>query len=254
MHVSSERLPSTCGPSPPDTIGLAPPTDAAFQAVLEQARQAREPDAEAGWLAVVAMLPGLRVVDRPALPKTPSAAHEATAEPQATGDLQPQVAPPSATAPRAASPDPQGAEADSERPWPLPDWAADRTRFWHRAARAAATGDEADVFRLQVRPPELGRVQLEIRVDSHGVHACAEVESAAAAELLQRDLAQLRERLARHQLELKRFDVELRDDSSGGRSDRPPRRPSRRRLVPPRLGVAAARPAQPSHQRLDVLA
>lgn len=96
---------------------------------------------------------------------------------------------------------------------------AERVRLIQRVSRAFETAlERGSPLRLRLSPPELGSVRLELQVRDGKLQARVEAETPAAQAVLLDNVGSLRERLHEHQLELERFEVELRDPSSGGRS------------------------------------
>ncbi len=105
-----------------------------------------------------------------------------------------------------------GAEARSGRSMALDSGNlghVDRVRFVQRVARAFQTAfDRGAPMRLRLSPPELGSVQLEIRLESGVLSARAMTESEQARALLVEHLPDLRERLAQQDVHISRFDVD----------------------------------------------
>lgn len=96
------------------------------------------------------------------------------------------------------------------------------------ASKAAAGGGS---IRLQLEPPQLGQMKLDIQVDKDGVRAAAVVESSQVKQVLLDNLPQLRQMFNEKGMDLQRFDVfqQLpnqqpgRDLMSGSRSFADPR-------------------------------
>ena len=92
----------------------------------------------------------------------------------------------------------------------------DRARFVHRvegAMRAAHQGDG----RIQVRlsPPDLGSVKIELALQNGVLSAKLEAETPAARNLLLESLPALRERLAQQDIQIEKFDVDVRQEGGG---------------------------------------
>jgi flagellar hook-length control protein FliK len=92
--------------------------------------------------------------------------------------------------------------------------AADRARFVHRVYRALHVAHErGGEVRLRLSPPELGNLTLELKLHDGTMTAHIEAETPAARALLLENLPVLKERLAAQDIQVERFDVELRDQS-----------------------------------------
>jgi flagellar hook-length control protein FliK len=92
-------------------------------------------------------------------------------------------------------------------------------RFVQRVERAfAAMSDGGGTVRLRLNPPELGSVHMEISVNKGVMKARLEAETKEAKNLLLENLPALRDRLAQQNIKIQKFDVDLRDPSSGGMS------------------------------------
>jgi len=95
----------------------------------------------------------------------------------------------------------------------------DRVRFVQRVEQAfAAMGDRGGSVRLKLSPPELGSVRVEITVNKGVMKAHFEAETKEAKNLLLENLPALRDKLAQQNIKIQKFDVDLRDPSSGGMS------------------------------------
>jgi flagellar hook-length control protein FliK len=95
----------------------------------------------------------------------------------------------------------------------------DSTRFVQRVEQAfAAMSDKGGTLRLKLSPPELGSVHMEITVSKGVMKARLEAETKEAKNLLLENLPALRDRLAQQNIKIQKFDVDLRDPSSGGMS------------------------------------
>lgn len=96
----------------------------------------------------------------------------------------------------------------------------DRVRFVQRVARAMHTAaDRGGELRLRLSPPELGSLKLEVTVHEGVLSARLETETPVARQVLMDNLPALRERLAEQNIKIDRFDVDVRDGSSGSSSD-----------------------------------
>ena len=68
--------------------------------------------------------------------------------------------------------------------------------------------------RLSLHPPELGRIQIEISVESNKLSAILVTETQVVKELMESHLGQLRQHLAQHDLRLENFQVAVGTDGS----------------------------------------
>ncbi len=92
--------------------------------------------------------------------------------------------------------------------------AADRVRLVQRVARAVEAARPDGEIRLRLRPPELGAVQLRMKMEDGALLAHIETETAQAQSLLTEHLPELRERLAELDIRVERFEVEWRGGSN----------------------------------------
>lgn len=100
---------------------------------------------------------------------------------------------------------------------------ADRVRFVQRVEQAfQSVGDQGGSVRLRLSPPELGSLRIEISVNKGQMNARVETETPAARNVLLDNLPALRERLAQHDINVQRFDVDLMDRSMGGSAGQTP--------------------------------
>jgi len=102
------------------------------------------------------------------------------------------------------------ADASTEtEPFPT----ADRARFIQRVSGAirSAQSREGEIH-LQLRPPELGLLRIEIAVKQGVLTAHLETETSAARAILLDNLPALRERLAEQEIRIEKFDVDVRDE------------------------------------------
>jgi len=98
---------------------------------------------------------------------------------------------------------------------------ADRARFIQRVSGAvrSAQSREGEIH-LQLRPPELGSLRIEIVVKQGVLTAQLETETSAARAILLDNLPALRERLAEQEIRIEKFDVNVRDEG-GQQPDHP---------------------------------
>ena len=68
--------------------------------------------------------------------------------------------------------------------------------------------------RLNLHPPELGQIQIEISLESNRLSATLETETQVVKELMEAHLGQLRQHLAQHGLHLENFQVTVGGDAS----------------------------------------
>jgi flagellar hook-length control protein FliK len=130
--------------------------------------------------------------------------------------------------------------------------AAERGRFVGRVEGAIRAAHQRD-GRVQVRlsPPELGALRIELTVHQGALSARLEAETPAARNLLLDNLPALRERLAQQEVRVERFDVDLRQETSGGGSGQNgaherPARESHWRPGSPRSDRPRGAPAAPT--------
>jgi hypothetical protein len=90
-------------------------------------------------------------------------------------------------------------------------------RFVQRVARAIQVGGSREgTVQLRLNPPELGRLNLEVRIEDGVVTARIEAETEVARILLLDHLPALRERLAEQDYRIGRFQVELSSTNPDG--------------------------------------
>jgi flagellar hook-length control protein FliK len=100
----------------------------------------------------------------------------------------------------------------------------DAARFVGRVAKAIQTASErGGALQLRLSPPELGSLRLELTVQNGVMTAAVETENPAARQVLLDHLPALRDRLAEQNIRIDRFDVDVRQEGSGGQAD--PRSP-----------------------------
>jgi flagellar hook-length control protein FliK len=111
---------------------------------------------------------------------------------------------------------------------------ADQSRLVERVARAMqAAPERGNTLRLRLRPPELGTLQVEVRVEKGVLTARLEAETSAARHVLLENLPQLRERLIEQGVRLEQFEVNVSSRHQGesqqqsDKSPSPPRAPQR---------------------------
>ena len=126
----------------------------------------------------------------------------------------------------AAGPQATGQNATSAGgagPAPAADTAlsqADRVRFVERVQQAFQDlGGQGGSVRLRLSPPELGTLNIDIRVAKGVMTARVEAETPAARNILLDNLPVLRNRLAQHDIKVQRFNVNLMDRSGSGASN-----------------------------------
>jgi flagellar hook-length control protein FliK len=74
----------------------------------------------------------------------------------------------------------------------------------------ASAGARNSSITLRLEPPELGRMQMDVRLRSGVLTVRVEVDTAAAREMLSGRLGDLRQALQRHGITIERFDIEAR--------------------------------------------
>jgi flagellar hook-length control protein FliK len=79
-------------------------------------------------------------------------------------------------------------------------------------------GDGGGQVKLRLHPPELGSLQLSLRMESGQMFAKLEVETTAARDTLLSNVQTLKDRLADQGIKVESFDVQLSTDSSGSGS------------------------------------
>lgn len=96
----------------------------------------------------------------------------------------------------------------------------EQTRFVHRITKALEVASNRDGnIRLRLSPPELGSLQLEVKVQGGALTAKIEAETAMARSLILENMPVLRERLAEQGIRVDQFDVDLSDRQQGGLPD-----------------------------------
>jgi flagellar hook-length control protein FliK len=96
----------------------------------------------------------------------------------------------------------------------------DASRFVGRVAKAIRTASErGGALHLRLSPPELGSLRLQLTVENGVMSATLEADSSATRQVLLDHLPALRERLAEQNIRIERFDVDVRQEGSGGQAD-----------------------------------
>jgi flagellar hook-length control protein FliK len=96
----------------------------------------------------------------------------------------------------------------------------DAGRFVGRVAKALQTAHErGGALQLRLSPPELGSLRLQLTVEGGVMSATLEAENSNARQVLLDHLPALRERLAEQNIRIERFDIDLRQEGSGGGAD-----------------------------------
>src|SRR5262249_50548244 len=96
----------------------------------------------------------------------------------------------------------------------------DPSRFIGRVAKAFQTAqDRGGTLQLRLSPPELGALRIELNVKDGVMSASLQTENANARKLLLDHLPALRDRLAEQNIRVDRFDVDVRQEGSGGQTD-----------------------------------
>ena len=98
--------------------------------------------------------------------------------------------------------------------------AVDPARFVGRVAKAFQTAnDRGGTLQLRLSPPELGSLRLQLTVKNGVMSASIETDNAAARRVLLDHLPQLRDRLAEQNIRVDRFDVDVRQENTGGQAN-----------------------------------
>jgi flagellar hook-length control protein FliK len=91
-----------------------------------------------------------------------------------------------------------------------------RARFVQRVGNAFRMASErGGIVRLRLSPAELGSLRLEITMRDGAMIARMEVETSQARSTIVDNLGMLRQRLAEHNVEIERLDVEVREQGAG---------------------------------------
>jgi flagellar hook-length control protein FliK len=121
----------------------------------------------------------------------------------------------------------------------------DAARFVGRVAKAVQTAQErGGLVQLRLSPPELGSLRLELSMHNGVMTAAVETETPAARQILLDHLPALRDRLAEQNIRIERFDVDVRQENSGGQTDPRASQQEQRQHQPqqPNSGHAGGRP------------
>ncbi|HEY3392267.1 MAG TPA: flagellar hook-length control protein FliK [Lacipirellulaceae bacterium] len=130
----------------------------------------------------------------------------------------------------------------------------DAARFVGRVAKAVQTAqDRGGTVQLRLSPPELGSLRLELSMQNGVMTAAVETETPAARQVLLDHFPALRERLAEQNIRIERFDVEVRQENSGGQADPRASQQEHRQQQPqqPHSGHEAGRPATTQSTTVD---
>jgi flagellar hook-length control protein FliK len=96
----------------------------------------------------------------------------------------------------------------------------DTTRLISRVVRAFSAAQDRDgEVRLRLSPPELGSLQLNVRVENGTLTAHMHTETDSARQAIIDNLPTLRDRLAEQGVRIDRFDVDLMQRQPGGMPD-----------------------------------
>jgi flagellar hook-length control protein FliK len=96
----------------------------------------------------------------------------------------------------------------------------DPERFVGRVAKAFQTANErGGTLQLRLSPPELGALKIQLTVKDGVMSAALEAENSTARRLLLDHLPALRDRLAEQNIRIERFDVDVRQENSGGHAN-----------------------------------
>ncbi len=96
----------------------------------------------------------------------------------------------------------------------------DPARFVNRVARAFTAAEQrGGTLQLRLSPPELGAMKIELNMQQGGLTARLETETAAAKNVLLDNLPALRDRLAAQDIRVDKFEVDVRQQGSGGEPD-----------------------------------
>jgi flagellar hook-length control protein FliK len=126
----------------------------------------------------------------------------------------------------------------------------DPARFVGRVAKAFLTANErGGTLQLRLNPPELGSLKLQLSVKDGVMSAQVETENANARRVLLEHLPMLRDRLADQNIRVDRFDVDVRQEGSGGQanpngSNQNPNQPQPDQTESKRLASAERRAAE----------
>jgi flagellar hook-length control protein FliK len=89
-----------------------------------------------------------------------------------------------------------------------------------RVAKAVQTAnDRGGPLQLRLSPPELGSLKIQLTVKDGGLSASLEADNSNARKLLLDHLPALRDRLADQNIRVDRFDVDVKQENSGGQTN-----------------------------------
>ncbi len=126
----------------------------------------------------------------------------------------------------------------------------DPARFVGRVAKAFHTAHErGGTLQLRLSPPELGALRIQLTVKDGVMSASLETDNASARRVLLDHLPMLRDRLAEQNIRVDRFDVDVRQENSGGQanphgSNQHPHQPQPERAEPRRFANAQKRASE----------
>lgn len=96
----------------------------------------------------------------------------------------------------------------------------DPSRFVTRVAKAFQTANErGGTVQLRLSPPELGAMKIQLTVKDGVMSASMETENAGARRALLEHLPALRDRLAEQNIRIEKFDVDVRQENTGGQAN-----------------------------------
>ena len=96
----------------------------------------------------------------------------------------------------------------------------DPSRFVSRVAKAVQTAnDRGGPLQLRLSPPELGSLKIQLTLKDGGLSASLEADNSNARKLLLDHLPALRDRLADQNIRVDRFDVDVKQENSGGQAN-----------------------------------
>ncbi|HEX4412525.1 MAG TPA: flagellar hook-length control protein FliK [Lacipirellulaceae bacterium] len=95
----------------------------------------------------------------------------------------------------------------------------DISRFVSRVAKAVQTASDRDgVVNLRLNPAELGSLKIQLTVKDGVMSAAVEADNSNARRMLLDHLPALRDRLADQNIRVDRFDVDVKQENSGGQA------------------------------------
>jgi flagellar hook-length control protein FliK len=96
----------------------------------------------------------------------------------------------------------------------------DPSRFVSRVAKAVQTAnDRGGPLQLRLSPPELGSLKIQLTLKDGGLSASLEADNSNARKLLLDHLPALRDRLADQNIRVDRFDVDVKQENTGGQAN-----------------------------------